>query len=98
MKKGVRQHRKCCCPPDEIAVENWQIIRKSGRDAVVRCARCGMMWVTKADYAAELSQETISDYRWRKLVAHSQFRLRDLEALLTEIRAAKNQEETFSED
>ncbi len=57
---------KCFCRvPD---VENWSVIKISGRDWIVRCSKCRQVWHTTAAYAKDLPENPISPYQWRKLI------------------------------
>lgn len=62
---------KCYCRvPD---VENWSVIKSSGRDWIVRCSKCRQVWHTTAAYAKELPENPISPYQWRKLIHTSDY-------------------------
>lgn len=57
---------KCRCHYPDL--ENWSVIKISGRDWIVRCSKCRQVWHTTASYAAELPEKPISPYEWRKLI------------------------------
>jgi hypothetical protein len=55
----------CCCEPDP---ENWTVIRVSGRDHIVRCAKCRQIWHTQAAYANDLPEAPVPPLQWKKLI------------------------------
>ena len=57
---------KCNCRVPDI--ENWSVIKISGRDWIVRCSACRQVWHTTAAYAADLPEKPISPYEWRRLI------------------------------
>ena len=57
---------KCFCQKPDVA--NWSVIRISGRDRIVRCAKCRQVWHTQAAYALDLPEDPIPTFLWRKLI------------------------------